>query len=164
MKMAPLTQLFPSLVAPMESSRMVGLYFASSWCPDCTPVTPALKSVYESQPTDSEKKNFEVVYISSDNSAEQMESSMKMSHGKWSSIPFSEQNELADIKRKFGACAAKEAPGLSLLGPGRRKFGIPTLIVIDCESEKIITTDGVSDIMKNGADSLQKWEETLSQN
>ena len=163
MKMAPLTQLFPSLVAPMTSSRMVGLYFASSWCPDCTPVTPALKSVYESQPT-TEKKNFEVVYISSDNSAEQMESSMNTSHGKWSSIPFSEQNELADIKRKFGACAAKEAPGLSLLGPGRRKFGIPTLIVIDCESENIVTTDGVSDIMKNGADSLKKWEETLSQN
>lgn len=164
--MAPLTQLFPSLVAPMASSRMVGLYFASSWCPDCTPVTPALKSVYESQSSmaDSGKKNFEVVYISSDNSAEQMESSMKTSHGKWSSIPFSEQNELADIKRKFGACAAKEAPGLSLLGPGRRKFGIPTLIVIDCESENTVTTDGVSDIMQNGADSLKKWEEILSQN
>eukprot|EP00560_Eucampia_antarctica_P005231 CAMPEP_0197832552 /NCGR_PEP_ID=MMETSP1437-20131217/15268_1 /TAXON_ID=49252 ORGANISM="Eucampia antarctica, Strain CCMP1452" /NCGR_SAMPLE_ID=MMETSP1437 /ASSEMBLY_ACC=CAM_ASM_001096 /LENGTH=165 /DNA_ID=CAMNT_0043435983 /DNA_START=9 /DNA_END=506 /DNA_ORIENTATION=+ len=159
--MAPLSQLFPSLLQPIASSHMLCLYFASSWCPDCTPVTPVLKSVYESQRTvtDSEKKLMEVVYVSSDSNVQQMEESMNKAHGKWSFVPFQEEEELANIKRKFGACAAKEAPRLSLLGPGRRKFGIPTLIVIDCESENILTTNGVTDIMMNGADSLKIWDD-----
>lgn len=164
--MAPLSQVFPSLANPMASSQMLGLYFASSWCPDCTPVTPVLKSIYESQPqvSESEKKLMEIVYVSSDNNKNQMEETMEKSHGKWSFVPFGESEEIAKIKIKFGACAAKEAPGLSLLGPGRRKFGIPTLIVIDCETEDILTTNGVSDIMQSGTNSLKIWEGLIPKN
>jgi len=38
-----------------------------------------------------------------------------------------------------------------------RKFGIPTLIVVQSNSGKILTTAGVDDVMKDKGGALQKW-------
>jgi|AntRauTorckE5430_2_1112549.scaffolds.fasta_scaffold02618_1 nucleoredoxin len=143
-----LTAAFPSLNAAISSSKVLGLYFSSAWCPDCTPITPALKRVYESQPAD----KFSVVYVSSDRSNEQMMKSFETSHGNWGVIPF-ESEERSGLKKKYGACAGAEVVQLGMMG--QRKYGIPTLVLIDCETQEVLSFDGVQDVI-NG-DLLNKW-------
>ena len=144
-----LTTSFPSLVQHMSTSRVLGLYFASAWCPDCTPVTPKLKSIFENQPA----SDFSVVYVSSDNSEQQMMDVFQNQHGKWGMIPFGNFEERNNLKRHFGVCAGKEAMGLGMMTT--RKYGIPTLVLIDCATQEVLTYDGVTDVMNGSL--LQKW-------
>lgn len=140
-----LSTAFPSLASYFASSRIVGLYFASSWCPDCRPTTPMIKSVYESQnPTTPDDKKFEVVYVSSDTNEEEMMNYMSKSHGSWGFVPFHNE-ERNNLKRKFGVCAGKELFELGLSSV-ERKFGIPTLILIDCKTEEVLTFNGLDDV------------------
>mmetsp|Transcript_36974 Transcript_36974/g.110745 ORF Transcript_36974/g.110745 Transcript_36974/m.110745 type:complete len:162 (-) Transcript_36974:601-1086(-) len=160
--MTGLADAFPSLSKPMSSSRLLGIYFASSWCPDCTPVTPKLRDLFVAAGGESEgKKAIEIVYVSSDNDASQMESSMKETHGPWAFVPF-DSDDRSGLKRHFGACAGKEAGELGMAETGKRKFGIPTLVVVDCESGNVITTGGVDDVLMRGTEALAGWECQIS--
>jgi len=143
-----LTTAFPSLSAAISSSKVLGLYFSSSWCPDCTPITPALKRVYESQTAD----KFSVVYVSSDRSNAEMMKAYETSHGKWGVIPF-DSEERSGLKKKYGACAGAEVMQLGMMG--QRKYGIPTLVLIDCETQEVLSFNGVQDVMSG--DLLNKW-------
>jgi len=158
-----LSEISPTLTVPINSSRILGLYFASSWCPDCTPITPKLKSIYDSQNflnDISEKKLLEIVYVSSDSSSKQMKDCYESSHGKWVCIPFDRSQEIIKLKQKYGVCAAKEAAAL-FSQPGERKFGIPTLILVNCENGEILTTDGVDDVLTSTENALPRWEGLL---
>ena len=173
--MSPLSQQFPSLALPLQTSRVLGIYFASSWCPDCIPVTPKLKTFYNeglklpfsstkssSLADPNESKYFEVVYISSDNNAKQMEDYYNGCHASWSFVPYSNSDELKAIKRYFGVCAGKEAPGLAMTEPGMRKSGIPTLLLLDSRTDKIISRGGVDDILQLSVnDAFNKWDGLL---
>ena len=44
--------------------KVVGIYFSAHWCPPCRGFTPVLKDVYNE--LKDQKKNFEVVFVSSD--------------------------------------------------------------------------------------------------
>eukprot|EP00591_Stephanopyxis_turris_P004458 CAMPEP_0195525260 /NCGR_PEP_ID=MMETSP0794_2-20130614/25614_1 /TAXON_ID=515487 /ORGANISM="Stephanopyxis turris, Strain CCMP 815" /LENGTH=84 /DNA_ID=CAMNT_0040655679 /DNA_START=305 /DNA_END=556 /DNA_ORIENTATION=- len=80
-------------------------------------------------------------------------------HGPWKFVPFDNITERSDLKRLFETCAGKETEGLKMTG-GKRKYGIPTLVVIDCESEEIVTVNGVEGVMEGGKDSaavIQGW-------
>ena len=135
----------PSLAGPMTSgSRLLGLYFAASWCPDCTPVTSLLKKVYESQ----DEKKVEILYVSSDSNAQQMAFSMKEAHGGWRSIPFEDIEERRNLKRYFKTFAGKEAVELGISMSNRRP--IPCLVLIDCETNIILSYDGVADLLSTG--------------
>lgn len=91
-------------------------------------------------------------------SAKQMEEYYKASHGPWPFVPYNNLEELKAIKRYFGVCAGKEAPGLDMTGPGARVSGIPTLLLIDSRTEEIVSRGGVEDIMQlSAADAIQKW-------
>ena len=144
-----------SLAGLMTSGpRLLGLYFAASWCPDCTPVTALLKRAYERQA----EKSVEILYVSSDLSASQMTSSMKTSHGDWLSIPFDDIEERRNLKRYFKAFAGKEASELGISMSNRRP--IPCLVLLDCKNHRILTYDGVSDFSTSGSesdDAFQKW-------
>lgn len=154
-------QQFPSLALPLSSSPLVGLYFASSWCPDCTPITPKLKLIYESQ-KEEEERALEIVYISSDNTLDQFQSTLKNHHGAWSSVPFNESSqELSLIKSHFGVCAMKEMKDLKMK-QSDRKFGIPTLILIDSQTQEVVSTQGVKDVEDIGLDCLKKWTSFLA--
>lgn len=74
------------------------------------------------------------------------------SHGKWGYVPF-ESEERAELKRKFGACAGAEVMALNMVG--KRKYGIPTLVLIDCETEEVLSFDGINDVMSGTL--LQKY-------
>lgn len=146
-----LTTTFPSLTQYISSSKVLGIYFGSAWCPDCTPVTPKLKTLFESQSPSSQDK-LSVVYVSSDNSKEQMMEVYKNKHGKWGMIPF-DSEERDGLKKHFGVCAGKEAMGLGMMNT--RKYGIPTLVLIDCETQQVLSYNGVADVMNGSL--FQKW-------
>ena len=71
-------ELYPSLLQPLSASPIIGLYFASVCCPDCTPVTPKIKFIYELQ---GEERQLEVVYVSSDDTAAQFQNMLVNHHG-----------------------------------------------------------------------------------
>lgn len=70
-------------------NKVVGLYFSAGWCSPCRDFTPVLCDFYtelleETQPP----PPFEVVFISSDHSAEEMAGYMRAMHGNWLALPF----------------------------------------------------------------------------
>ena len=133
---------FPSLEAPLQSSRLVGVLFAASWCPDCTPIVPKLNQL----------EGINVIYVSSDNTAEQMQDYMESIDSQFTLVPFEQTTERTQLKRFFGACAAKETRELMV----DRQYGIPTLFVL--KEGAIISDTGVDDVVRLGIEgAVAKW-------
>jgi nucleoredoxin len=156
-----LAALFPSLKSSIESSDVVpilALYFSSAWCPDCQESAPFVSKVFKSQKEDS--KLFDLIYVSSDKDPKQMEANVDDG---WGAVPFKNEDERANIKRHFGACASKEVEPLGMK-PEDRKSGIPTLILLDKKTGKTLLPDAVPDIMGETKveDPLEKWKSLLS--
>merc|ERR1712062_478315 len=57
--------------AALDGKDLVLYYFSAHWCPPCRQFTPMLKDFYE------EAEGIEIVFVSSDRSAEDMTSYMK---------------------------------------------------------------------------------------
>ena len=79
----------------------------------------------------------EIVFVSSDQSHEDMMSYMKESHGNW-------------LAAEHGSSLASEL---------EEKFevsGIPTLVVLK-QDGTLVTKDGRSDVVSKGADVLKNW-------
>ena len=142
-----LSTKFPSLQKYLASSPYLALYFASSWCPDCTSITPIVSSMYT-------HKGLNVVYVSSDNSKEQMEKYYEKEKIPFPSIPFENTEERTELKLQFGACASKEVPMIEGMKT-RKKYGIPTLVVLDCKSQDIAMVMTDTEIKEDGLKSLE---------
>ncbi|XP_025909065.1 nucleoredoxin-like protein 2 isoform X2 [Nothoprocta perdicaria] len=70
-------------------NKVVGLYFSASWCAPCRDFTPVLCGFYTELLEETEPPApFEVVFISSDHSAEEMAGYMRAMHGDWLALPF----------------------------------------------------------------------------
>lgn len=151
-----LSSRFPLLSLGKDSSvPFLGLYFAASWCPDVQAATPAVDEFAAAN-----KKDVTVAYVSSDTTKGQMQEYVPSS---MAIVPFENEEDRSKLKRHFGVCAAKEREPLGMT-PEQRKFGIPTLIVLEKATGKIITTDGVDDIVKgNGESVVEKWRAMLKQ-
>ena len=98
----------------------VALYFSGQWCPPSERFTPLLAKTY----LNLKKKGvpFEIVFISSDRSKEDMCSYYKELHGPYPMLPFEKREICRRVKTKFGL------------------ESIPTLIVLDPEGN-IVTTN-----------------------
>jgi Thioredoxin-like len=144
--------VFPSLQYALQHSDIVLLYFAAAWCPMSTPVTKLVDELFSplllppprsddetaEKARDLEKhhqqldngtkrygKKISLVYISSDQTAAEMERYKKPN---WMVVPFFDKNdERAKIKRHFKTCAKREMPELHM---STRQHEIPTLIVL----------------------------------
>lgn len=78
-------------VDPEEAlqNKVVGLYFSAGWCSPCRDFTPVLCDFYTELLEETEPPApFEVVFISSDHSAEEMVGYMRAMHGDWLALPF----------------------------------------------------------------------------
>ena len=150
----------PSLSKALTTSKLLGIYFASSWCPDCTPTTPMIQSFLQN--IDPSQQKIQIAYVSSDNTKSELESmvsSMKPinSESSFTYIPFKNEDERSNVKKLLGVCAGKESVALGLIG-GKRKYGIPTLAVIHCETLKVVTMDGIGDMGNGDASAvLEQW-------
>jgi hypothetical protein len=143
-----LADSFPSLPFNNTSTPLLGIYFAAAWCPDSTEATNKLGEVALDN-----KDRITIVYCSSDNDEKQM---LEYKPDSFLTVPFDKEDERADIKRFFGACGAKEVEKLNMT-PDQRMHGLPTLIVLDRETEKILTTGGAEDVVKDPKIAVDCW-------
>jgi nucleoredoxin len=119
----------------LKGKQFVLLYFSASFCPPCLTFTPMLKHFYEKY-----KKQLEIVYLSSD----RKESDFTAYYGQmpWTALQNEEQKQ-----------------ALSTLFQIR---GIPTLIVLDVATARVITMQGRQDVTNNNKDfsAFAKWQAT----
>ena len=139
---AGLEELFPGPILDANgkevskdvlAGKTVGIYFSAHWCPPCRSFTPNLVKF-----RDKNKKNFEVVFVSSDRSPDAQMDYMKEADMKWYTLPH----------------RSAEANALS------KKFqvrGIPSLVIVS-EEGKTITKNGRGDVSSNPKGALKSWQ------
>lgn len=114
--------------------KTLGFYFSAHWCPPCRQFTPSL--------VDFRNKNadeFEVIFVSFDNSDEEKKDYMSEAQMSWLTIPGSKTREADGLAQTFGV------------------KGYPTLIIIGPDG-KMITPNGRSDVMLSPDTAIDKWK------
>jgi len=115
------------------AGKTIGIYFSAHWCPPCRGFTPKLVEF-----RDSNKKDFEVVFVSSDRSPKAHMDYMKGSKMKWYTMP-----HRSDAANKLS-----------------KKYevrGIPALMIVSPDG-KTITKNGRGDVTSNPKGALKVWE------
>ena len=115
--------------------KIVGVYFSASWCGPCRGFTPQLVKFYNQG---AGKENFEIVFVSSDKTSDDMKNYMKKDAMPWTAIPFGDASAGA-LKRKLGI------------------RGIPTLVIYGSDG-KIISKNGRWDVVMLGPKALEAWK------
>jgi len=117
------------------AGKVIGLYFSASWCGPCRMFTPELVKL-----RDRNDEKFEVVFVSSDRSAEDQQEYMKDYDMEWPAIPY-------------------DSPLREQLGAKYEVRGIPSLVIVD-DQGNLITKDGRSEMGGNDYDfrkALREW-------
>jgi nucleoredoxin len=117
------------------AGKVIGLYFSASWCGPCKMFTPELVKL-----RDRNDDKFEVVFVSSDRSAEDQQEYMKDYDMEWPAIPY-------------------ESPLREQLGGKYEIRGIPSLVIID-DQGNLVTKDGRSEMSGSDSDArkaLREW-------
>jgi len=81
------------LVDPDEALRnkVVGVYFSAGWCPPCRDFTPLLCDFYTELVEEGEPPaQFEIVFVSSDKSSDDMIEYYHDMHGEWLALPWTD--------------------------------------------------------------------------
>ncbi len=86
------------------------IYFSAGWCGPCRRFTPSLVEFYENY--HEKHKNFEVIFVSSDRSEDDMEGYMKEAGMPWPALDFSKKQRVRELTRYS-------------------ESGIPNLVVVD---------------------------------
>ncbi|MEX1111311.1 MAG: thioredoxin-like domain-containing protein [Chthoniobacterales bacterium] len=115
------------------AGKVVGLYFSAEWCPPCKAFTPELVKL-----RDSEAGKFEVIFVSSDRSAEAQQKYMTNYKMNWLAVPHDSPLR-EQLQQKFGI------------------QGIPSLVIID-DQGNLITDRGRSEMGRgDAAGVLDTW-------
>lgn len=124
---------------PADSQKITAVYFSAHWCPPCQLFTPELVDTY----TLAEQKGFdlEIVFVSFDQSEEEMMAYMKEAEMPWLALPY--ESETTERVKTFKS---------ETLGSG----SIPLLVILDSEGA-VITQDGRTDVEDLGLQALIKW-------
>lgn len=104
--------------ASVLKDKVVGIYFSAHWCGPCRSFTPDLIKAYKEH---SSKKNFEVVFASSDSDKKSFESYYK--DMPWLALDFDDRDLKNTLSKKYGV------------------QGIPTLVILDSDGT-VITSQG----------------------
>merc|ERR1711983_569141 len=121
-----------SLSDKKKNQKLILIYFSAHWCPPCKRFTPILKEFYDKVAKD----GVEIIFLSWDQSPEEMLSYMKESHGDW--LAFQHDSEMKEkLEEKYNVC------------------GIPTLVVLKADGT-LVTEDGADDIEEHEASEVIK--------
>ena len=115
--------------------KIVAVYFSASWCGPCRGFTPQLVNFYKRA---AKKNNLEIVFISSDKTADAMMQYMKKDKMPWLAVP-------------------QDSPLAKALQRELKVNGIPTLVVFD-QNGKVISTNARWDVVKLGAKAPAAWK------
>ncbi|CAF4352117.1 unnamed protein product, partial [Rotaria sordida] len=118
--------------------KVIGLYFSAHWCPPCRSFTPILIDFYKKH---SEDKNFEIIFISSDNDEESFSDYYK--DMPWWKLDYKERDKRNELASSF------------------KISGISNLILLDGDSSEIICNNAREQIQfqdKNGENFPWKGE------
>ncbi|GCC30068.1 hypothetical protein chiPu_0008512 [Chiloscyllium punctatum] len=129
-------------VDPEEAlkNKVVGIYFSGGWCPPCRDFTPLLCEFYTELVQESEPaKQFEVVFVSSDKSEDDMVNYMGAMHGDWLALPWHDMYKL-ELKKKYCITA------------------IPKLVIVK-QNGDVITDKGRKQIRDHGMACFRNWIE-----
>jgi len=118
------------------NGKTVALYFSAHWCPPCRAFTPALVK-FRNENAD---KEFEIVFVSLDDSEEEKNTYIREMQMKWLTIPGAGSTEAQSLAQKF------------------QIQGIPALIVLRPDGS-VVTENGREDVMFAPDKALQKWKE-----
>jgi nucleoredoxin len=118
--------------------KVIGLYFSAEWCPPCRAFTPDLVRAA------SGSNDFEVVFVSSDRSAEDQAKYMKGYRMKWPAIPYDSEKR-RELSGRFNI------------------RGIPALVIID-DQGNLITDQGRRELGKNPRQAIRDWKKAAGQN
>ncbi|XP_067424741.1 nucleoredoxin-like protein 2 [Emydura macquarii macquarii] len=138
----PLVTKAGQAVDPEEvlQNKIVGLYFSAGWCSPCRDFTPLLCDFYtellEGAPAPAP---FEIVFVSSDRSPEEMAEYMRDMHGDWLALPFHDPYK-HDLKKKYNITA------------------IPKLVIVK-QTGEVITDKGRKQIRERGLTCFRNWLE-----
>ncbi|XP_073509265.1 nucleoredoxin-like protein 2 [Phyllobates terribilis] len=129
-------------VDPEEAlqNKIVGLYFSAGWCSPCRDFTPVLCDFYtELVEEANQPAQFEIVFISSDKSAEDMVEYLNQMHGDWLALPWHNPYK-HELKTKYKITA------------------IPKLVIVKQNGE-VITDKGRKQIRDRGLACIRTWLE-----
>ena len=100
-----------------------------------------------------DEKVLEVIYVSSDTSADEHASYMASKHANWLGLAYDEPFK-DELKRKYGVCAGAEQ---AAVGVEPRRAGIPTFIIVKNDGTQV-KFDAADDVMAyKGGDMPQSW-------
>lgn len=119
----------------LGNAEVVALYFSAHWCPPCRAFTPQLARASQMVPPE----KLTVIFVSSDRDPASFTS--YYAEQPWLAVPY-------------------EAAQRQMLGMAFQVRGIPTLMVLEGKTGKLITRDGKQDIASNGFNlyaCLSKW-------
>ncbi|MEC5125192.1 thioredoxin-like domain-containing protein [Verrucomicrobiales bacterium BCK34] len=114
--------------------KTLGFYFSAHWCPPCRQFTPTLVNFRNEN-----KENFEVIFVSFDNSNTEKENYMREAEMPWLTLPGFKNREANALAQMFGV------------------KGYPTLVIIDADG-KLITPNGRADVMLSPDTAIEKWQ------
>ncbi|XP_062984653.1 nucleoredoxin-like protein 2 [Elgaria multicarinata webbii] len=121
-------------------NKIVGLYFSAAWCSLCRDFTPTLCDFYSELVEDANPAApFEIVFISSDRSPEEMVDYMHNMHGDWLALPFHDPLK-HELKKKYNITA------------------IPKLVIVK-QTGEVITDKGRKQIRERGLNCFRNWLE-----
>ena len=121
-------------------NKVVALYFSAGWCPPCQHFTPVLADFYNDL-----KQNelpFEIVFVSSDKTAIDMEMYMKKCHGDWFAVPFGNEM-IKELKNRYHVTA------------------IPKLIIVTDDGD-VVTAMGRKEVAEQGPKCFTQWAHAVT--
>ncbi|CAI5787008.1 nucleoredoxin-like protein 2 isoform X2 [Podarcis muralis] len=121
-------------------NKIVGLYFSAAWCSLCRDFTPILCDFYSELVEDAPSPApFEIVFVSSDRSREEMVDYMQNMHGEWLAVPFQDTFK-HELKKRYNITA------------------IPKLVIVK-QTGEVITDKGRKQIRERGLNCFRNWLE-----
>jgi thiol-disulfide isomerase/thioredoxin len=122
-------------VESIASVPLVGIFFGAGWCPHCAEFALQLSSLYDE--LEVAGKPFEVVFVSFDNTANDMAEYLSDSSAPWLAVPFGSVHETA-LKLRYDVQS------------------IPVLIVVDSDANTI-SMNGRGEFVTKGASAYDDW-------
>ena len=118
-------KLVPYQASEFLKAPCTVLYYSAGWCPDCRRFSPDLVAAYNQQPKG--QKQFEVLLVSRDKSAEGMVKFMKTEKMPWPALAFDKVEAAGDLNKYYSG------------------HGIPCLSVIDPKGKLLLQSKSDQD-------------------